>query len=130
MRRKLPGFRSVDPLDLGEALSTAAWFPAEHWAGVVTDRALRTLEALWQRGAFEESDAARLAFREFGTTIGVQVRRPAPWIGSRLRCTFDLNPNCAVVRNAATGEPDSCGGVAPQSAAAARALVRRQAVRA
>ena len=39
---------------------------------------MRTLEMLWQRGAFEEAARYRLAFREFGTTIGVQVNPAAP----------------------------------------------------
>jgi hypothetical protein len=75
VRRKVPSYGSSDPLDLGEALSVAAWHPAEGWARVLTDRSLRALETLWQAGAFEESDRYRLAFREFGTTIGVQARR-------------------------------------------------------
>ncbi len=77
MRRKVPSYGSNDPLDLGEALSLAAWHPAEGWARVLTDRSLRALEILWQAGAFEESDRHRLAFREFGTTIGVQARHCA-----------------------------------------------------
>jgi hypothetical protein len=81
VRRKVPGFRSSDALDLGEALQVAGWFPSEHWASVLTERSLGTLEALWQRGAFEEAARYRLAFREFGTTIGVQTnaRAPAAW---------------------------------------------------
>jgi len=75
VQRKLAlgGFVSTDALDLGEALQTAAWHPAQPWARVLADRALAALEVLWQRGSFEEADRHRLAFREFGTTIGVQV---------------------------------------------------------
>ena len=99
--RKTPGFSSGDPLDLGEALQArtgcdtlllscvltrpalqvASWHPEDPWSRVLTDRSLRALEVLWQRGAFEESDHQRLAFRELGTAIGAQVNPAAraPW---------------------------------------------------
>ncbi len=56
----------------------AGWYPAELWAKQLTDVSFRTLEVLWQGGAFEEAARYRLAFREFGTTIGVQVNPAAP----------------------------------------------------
>jgi len=87
VRRKTPGWSSSDPLDLGEALQVAAWYPAEPWARVLTDRSLSALEILWQSGAFEGPQRTRLAFREFGTAIGVQVNpaAPADWRGPRVR---------------------------------------------
>ena len=78
VRRKMPSWTSADPLDLGEALQVAAWYPSEPWARVLTDRSLSALEALWQSGAFEEPQRLRLAFREFGTAIGVQTNPTAP----------------------------------------------------
>ena len=78
VRRKTPTWSSSDPLDLGEALQTAAWYPEEPWARVLTDRSLGALEAMWQRGDFEGPQRARLAFREFGTAIGVQTTPTAP----------------------------------------------------
>ena len=83
VQRKLAtdgGFYSSDALDLGEALQVAVWHPQEPWSGILTDGALRCLEALWQHEAFDLPDSQRLAFREFGTTIGAQVSpaaRPA-----------------------------------------------------
>ena len=78
VRRKTPSWSSSDPLDLGEALQVGAWFPNEAWSRVLTDRSLSVLEALFQGGAFEESQRMRLAFREFGTAIGVQTNATAP----------------------------------------------------
>lgn len=74
LRRKIPTFASSDPLDLGEALWLAHWASAEEpWAQLVQRRSLTALEALWAAGEFAELRRRRLAFREFGTTIGVQV---------------------------------------------------------
>ena len=69
------GFHSADALDLGEALQTAAWHPAEPWARMLTDTSLRTLEQMWQGGEFDSAARSRwrLGFREMGTAIGVQV---------------------------------------------------------
>lgn len=60
-----------------EALQTAAWHPAEAWASLLTRQCLGQLERLVQMGAFEQPSSRRLAFRELGTTIGVQVNPAA-----------------------------------------------------
>lgn len=70
---KYARYRSWDPLDLGEALWITHWYPDEPWSQVITRKSLQALEELWQRGEFRDSLNQRLAFREFGTTIGVQV---------------------------------------------------------
>ena len=74
---KYARYRSSDPLDLGEALWITHWYPDESWAQAITSKSLQALEELWQRGEFRDSLDQRLAFREFGTTIGVQVNERA-----------------------------------------------------
>lgn len=37
-------------------------------------RSLAALEELWGEGYFRQPEGWRLAFREFGSTLGVQVR--------------------------------------------------------
>ncbi|KZT07084.1 uncharacterized protein LAESUDRAFT_758888 [Laetiporus sulphureus 93-53] len=64
---------SDDPLDLGMTLWTAHWFDGEEeWATQLTRRALTCLHALFDHGYFDEPVAYRLAFREFGTCMGIQ----------------------------------------------------------
>jgi hypothetical protein len=70
---KIMGYHSTDPLDLGESLWVAHFFPEEEWSRVMTGRALQSLELLWKEGEFHMQPSQRLAFRELGTTIGVQV---------------------------------------------------------
>ncbi|KAH7365559.1 hypothetical protein KP509_18G034900 [Ceratopteris richardii] len=74
---------SGDPLDLGEALWICHWFVdekgkdslgKEEWAMRVSNVSLQALERLHAAGYFTtQPKGYRLAFREFGTTIGVQV---------------------------------------------------------
>ena len=77
---KWPQYSSSDPLDLGEALWVAHWaLPrGERWAQTVTARSFNALETLWQHGYFRQPTGYRLAFREFGTTLGAQVSSGAP----------------------------------------------------
>jgi len=70
-------YRSDDPLDLGEALWLAHFFPEEEWSKALTARSIDALDYLWKSGAFLLPDRYRLAFREFGTTIGVQTNPKA-----------------------------------------------------
>jgi len=66
-------YRSDDPLDLGEALWLAHFFPSEEWSKALSARSIDALDYLWKSGAFLLPDRYRLAFREFGTAIGVQT---------------------------------------------------------
>eukprot|EP01083_Nonionella_stella_P085597 237391_1 len=68
-------YRSTDPLDLGEALWICHWFPDEEWAAYITEVSLNSLEELYDYGYFSRQPSQRLAFREFGTTIGTQVTK-------------------------------------------------------
>jgi hypothetical protein len=73
VKNKFKRYSSNDPLDLGEALWISHWFPEEEWSQVITQRSAKSLEYLYRGGQFDEPPEYRLAFREFGTTIGVQV---------------------------------------------------------
>eukprot|EP01121_Diplochlamys_sp_Union-15-3_P010204 TRINITY_DN2845_c0_g3_i2.p1 TRINITY_DN2845_c0_g3~~TRINITY_DN2845_c0_g3_i2.p1 ORF type:complete len:349 (+),score=50.49 TRINITY_DN2845_c0_g3_i2:112-1158(+) len=70
---KYKRYTSDDPLDLGEALWISHWYPEEDWSKFISSRSLKSLEGLWSMGYFNAHPKYRLAFREFGTTIGVQV---------------------------------------------------------
>ncbi|MCO5587738.1 hypothetical protein L7F22_041690 [Adiantum nelumboides] len=80
-------YTSYDPLDLGEALWICHWFVddeskeclgKEDWAVRVSNISLQALERLFAAGYFTaHSSKNRLAFREFGTTLSVQVNRLA-----------------------------------------------------
>jgi len=78
---KFHSYRSDDPLDLGEALWISHWYADESWAKTIATISLQSLEEIWQT-YFKMPKQFRLAFREFGTTIGVQVNpmAPIPWV--------------------------------------------------
>lgn len=78
-------YTSTDPLDLGEALWLTHWAAEEPWAAEVARRSAAGLDALWNDGYFREPAGFRLAFRELGTTLGVQVNAAAgaAWRDSR-----------------------------------------------
>jgi len=78
VKAKYRFYHSNDPLDLGEALWIAHFYPDEAWSQVLSERSLDALEYLWKSGRFRHvPESHRLAFREFGTTIGVQVHPAA-----------------------------------------------------
>jgi len=72
VNEKYKYYESEDPLDLGEALWIAHWYQ-EPWAGELTLRSLKFLKNLFLHLYFKRNSRYRLAFREFGTTIGLQV---------------------------------------------------------
>lgn len=64
---------SDDALDLGMTLWTAHWFDGEEeWATQLTAKALACLRGLFDDGYLDEPTAYRLAFREFGTCVGLK----------------------------------------------------------
>lgn len=79
---KYPYYSSNDPLDLGEALWITHFYPTEEWSKHVSNVSLNSLEHLYTRKYFNMPESRRLAFREFGTTIGVQVDPTASAAGS------------------------------------------------
>eukprot|EP01027_Heterolobosea_sp_BB2_P015972 GEZU01022806.1.p2 GENE.GEZU01022806.1~~GEZU01022806.1.p2 ORF type:complete len:195 (+),score=45.82 GEZU01022806.1:840-1424(+) len=70
---KYMSYSSDDPLDLGEALWITHWYANEDWCKRVATVSIKSLDALYRMGYFSAPTYYRLAFREFGTTIGVQV---------------------------------------------------------
>lgn len=67
-------YESDDPLDLGECLALCHWFSEEEWAKSMIKSASECLEILWNKGYFTSIPLQyRLAFREFGTSMGVQL---------------------------------------------------------
>ena len=64
-----------DPLDAGCAAVLAAWAShlSLHWAPRLAADAASALSSLWRDGAFAGPSNTRLAFREFGATLGAQV---------------------------------------------------------
>jgi len=74
---KYRSYSSDDPLDLGEAVWIAHWYPSEDWSKTLTSKSLSSLEYLYSRGYFDMPVRYRLAFREFGTTIGVKTNKAA-----------------------------------------------------
>ncbi|ETI23071.1 hypothetical protein G647_04867 [Cladophialophora carrionii CBS 160.54] len=70
---KVDSYDSTDTLDLGMTLWTAHWLvPEEEWAVQLSRRALACLKRLTESRHFEGSTKRRLAFREFGTALGVR----------------------------------------------------------
>jgi hypothetical protein len=80
-------YSSDDPLDLGEALWLSHWQLGQQqqqqqppqalhgaaWAQHISKVSLSSLDRLWSDGYFDEPLQWRLGFREFGTSIGLQV---------------------------------------------------------
>ncbi len=87
---KYPHYASNDPLDLGEALWISHWYHDEIWSHHISKESLSSINELWTHGYFRSRSYYRLAFREFGTTIGVQVnpivqrKSGNEWITSRV----------------------------------------------
>jgi len=82
VQSKYKQYQSDDPLDLGESLWITHWYPEEEWAKLMSTRAIKSLDRLYQTGYFNAPRKYRLGFREFGTTIGGQVNPMAgkDWI--------------------------------------------------
>ncbi|KAF2136404.1 uncharacterized protein K452DRAFT_322454 [Aplosporella prunicola CBS 121167] len=72
VKTKWEGYSSQDPLDLGMTLWTAHWFAGKtDWATGLVERAKRDLRTVIDEGYFDASVRRRLAFREFGTCLGI-----------------------------------------------------------
>ncbi|KAL1971153.1 hypothetical protein VTN77DRAFT_104 [Rasamsonia byssochlamydoides] len=73
MERKGEHFVSSDPLDLGMTLWTAHWFSEkEGWATRLAGRCFEQIYELFEMDRYLERNIKyRLAFREFGTCLGI-----------------------------------------------------------
>ncbi|KAH3150011.1 hypothetical protein KXV81_003732 [Aspergillus fumigatus] len=76
MERKGQHFVSSDPLDLGMTLWTAHWFSEkEDWAARLAGRCFEQIYDLFEINRYLERNIKyRLAFREFGTCMGIQCQ--------------------------------------------------------
>jgi len=97
---KYKKYKSNDPLDLGEALWITHWYPGEEWANHLTNRSLEGINWLYTYGEFDRPRNQRLAFREFGTTIGVQCnpRAGSEWV-ARANALMDFWSNSLYTRD-------------------------------
>uniref|UniRef100_A0A914P6W6 Uncharacterized protein n=1 Tax=Panagrolaimus davidi TaxID=227884 RepID=A0A914P6W6_9BILA len=66
-------YSTNDPLDAGEALWLSHFFPEFDYSKQLKSQAATAVESLYKYGEFTGPPQHRLAFREFGTTIGVQM---------------------------------------------------------
>jgi hypothetical protein len=70
-------YSSEDPLDLGMTLWTSHWFGVgdteEEWSSSLLNAAKRDTLLLAESGYFGSSRRRRLAFREFGTCVGIKT---------------------------------------------------------
>ncbi|KAH0846944.1 hypothetical protein FOPE_12048 [Fonsecaea pedrosoi] len=72
--KKLRDYTSADTLDLGMTLWTAHWCtPEEEWATHLTSRAIGCVKQLLENDYFDQPVDRRLAFREFGTALGLKA---------------------------------------------------------
>lgn len=76
MQRKGEHLVSSDPLDLGMTLWTAHWFSEkEEWAERLSMRCFEQIYDLFEINRYLERNIKyRLAFREFGTALGIQCQ--------------------------------------------------------
>lgn len=76
MRRKGEHLVSSDPLDLGMTLWTSHWFSAqEEWATKLSRRCFEQIYDLFEINRYLERNIKfRLAFREFGTCLGIECQ--------------------------------------------------------
>ncbi|KAH8692817.1 hypothetical protein BGW36DRAFT_301782 [Talaromyces proteolyticus] len=74
MERKGEHFVSTDPLDLGMTLWTTHWFSdRESWASKLAGRCFQQIYELFEIDRYLSRNIKyRLAFREFGTSLGVR----------------------------------------------------------
>ncbi|KAL5337603.1 hypothetical protein BJX70DRAFT_227229 [Aspergillus crustosus] len=73
MERKGEHFVTSDPLDLGMTMWTVQWVLKEEWAAKLAERCFEQLYDLFEKSHYlARSMKYRLAFREFGTTLGVK----------------------------------------------------------
>ncbi|KAL6233401.1 hypothetical protein BDW75DRAFT_191011 [Aspergillus navahoensis] len=73
MKRKGEHFVSLDPLDLGMTMWTVHWVLEEDWAQRLAERCFDQIyELLEMHRYLDRSMKYRLAFREFGTALGLR----------------------------------------------------------
>ncbi|KAI9934274.1 hypothetical protein MW887_005348 [Aspergillus wentii] len=80
MDRKGEHFVSTDPLDLGMTMWTVHWFSEkEEWAARLAGRCFEQIYNLFEINRYLDRNIKhRLAFREFGTCMGIQCQTEQP----------------------------------------------------
>jgi hypothetical protein len=78
---KYKNYSCDDTLGIGSALLLTHYYLNEPWSEHLTTESIDSLESKWDSGYFTSPINRRLAFREFGATMGIQVnpRVPAYW---------------------------------------------------
>lgn len=94
MESQYTGLEIDQDLGLGMMLWLAHFFPAEHWAQVQTRRSLAALDSLWvdPPGYFARASYARdvrIAFANYGVSLGLQAAGEHPERVERLNAYFD-----------------------------------------
>jgi hypothetical protein len=94
METQYTGLDIDQDLGLGMMLWLAHFFPAEHWAQVQTRRSLAALDRLWTDppGFFARASYApevRIAFANYGVSLGLQAAGAHPERAKRLNTHFD-----------------------------------------
>jgi hypothetical protein len=94
MEVQYPALDIDQDLGLGMMLWLAHFFPSEHWAQVQTRRSLAALDQLWTDppGFFARASYApqmRIAFANYGVSLGLQAAGVHPQRVERLNAYFD-----------------------------------------
>ena len=94
MEAQYTGLEIDQDLGLGMMLWLAHFFPNEHWAQVHTRRSLAALDRLWRDppGFFARASHApqvRIAFANYGVSLGLQAADAHPERVGRLNAYFD-----------------------------------------
>jgi hypothetical protein len=94
MEVQYPALDIDQDLGLGMMLWLAHFFPSEHWAQVQTRRSLAALDQLWTDppGFFARASYApqmRIAFANYGVSLGLQAAGVQPERVERLNAYFD-----------------------------------------
>jgi hypothetical protein len=94
MQAQYAGLDIDQELGLGMMLWLAHFFPNEHWAQVQTRRSLAALDDLWMDppGYFARASYARqvrIAFANYGVSLGLQAAGAHPERVARLNAYFD-----------------------------------------
>lgn len=91
MERKGKHFVSNDPLDLGMSLWTSHWMAVkEEWASDLAKRCVGQMRQLFQSEYLGESPKYRLAFREYGTAMGIGCAKPDDYLEKQRQKILDV----------------------------------------
>lgn len=91
MERKGKHFVSSDTLDLGMSLWTSHWMDQrEEWAADLAKRCVSQMRQLFENGYLEGNPRYRLAFREYGTAMGIGCAKPDDYLEKQRQKIVDI----------------------------------------